>query len=1039
MRSKHISVTAFVLLWLLTSLASAQQQRRIVRPIDNSSTVRLTGTIQPRIRNATDRGPVSPALPLQRMTMVFSPSQQQQSALDQLLAAQQDPNSANYHKWLTPEEFADRFGLAQSDVDVVSAWLTSQGFTVDEVARGRNWIAFSGIAAQVEAAFHAPIHIYAVGGKTHFAASTDISVPDAFAGIVSGVTGLHDFAPSPRIVKANPHVTSSITGNHFIVPGDFATLYNLPSYTNGVPCTSPCLDGTGQSIAIVGQTDLSTDTNPGRNGTPGANGQQYDLVTFRNLAGLPPVNLQIVVNGSDPGLQTSDADEANLDVEWSGGAAPNAKLIYVITSALQNGQGAFGSLVYAVNNNLAPIITVSYGLCENPQFLDTNTYNQLTQAGIQANAQGQAIVAASGDSGAADCDSNLPATNGISVDFPGSMPYSTSIGGTTFTGDTTNPTAPTQSTQYWAGSTNDVAPSAFSYIPETAWNDSSGLSTGTISATGGGASIKYSKPTWQTGPGVPADGARDVPDVSFNASPSHDETVICSQSSCVNNYRNTDTTYDVIGGTSLGAPTFAGILALINQAKGGPQGNINPQLYSLVQSYPLPGDSNTSWAYNDITTGNNIVVCAITQANGNCPNGQIGYSAGPGYDQVTGLGSVDATALIDALTNSPNPHFLVLPASRSVSLSPSSSSAVAVSVTPKEGFTGTIALTCTVSSSLVGATCSYDNSSVSTPGSANLTIQTASGQSLQSGTVTVTGTSGSTTDSVVIGVNPPDFTIAATGTTETVSPGGSTTDTITITPLQGMTGQVSFICTGTTGITCSLGTNPVTITSTSAVTSTLTVNASSGAATGSLNIVATSGTLIHSLPIPVTVNTTAPDFTLTVASPVVSITSGGVITDNLTIASVGGFSSDVAFTCSVPSSLGTTTCAINPSTVAGGSGTAVVTITGAVLTKDRGAPLPFQHRGLGAYATFVFALGMVFTAKPKRGCPTQASFAWVRLVRKGLLALLLLSIMFGALSCGGGGSGGSNGSGPTPLNGNVTITGVGGGITQTITINVTVT
>ena len=1024
---------------LLASCATAQQsqQRRIVRPVDNASTVRLAGTTQPRIRNATDRGPVSDTLPLQRMTMLFSPSQQQQAELDQLLAEQQDPNSPNYHKWLTPEEFADRFGLAQSDIAVVSAWLTSQGFTVDEVARGRNWIAFSGIAAQVAAAFHAPIHSYVVEGKTHFAPSTDISVPDAFAGIVSGVTGLHDFAPSPRIVKANPRVTSSITGNHFIVPGDFATLYNLPSYTNGVPCTSPCLDGTGQSIAIVGQTDLSTDTNPGRNGTPGANGQQYDVVTFRNLAGLPPVNLQIVVNGTDPGLQAGDANEANLDVEWSGAAAPSAKLIYVITSALQNGQGAFGSLVYAVNNDLAPIISVSYGTCESS--LDTSTYNLLNQAGIQANSQGQAIVVAAGDSGAADCDTNLPATNGLAVDFPGSMPYSTSVGGTSFSGDTTNAADPTQPTQYWAGSTNDVAPSAFSYIPETAWNDSSGLSTGTISATGGGASIKYSKPSWQTGPGVPADGARDVPDISINASPSHDETVICSQSSCVNNYRNTDTTYDVIGGTSIGAPTFAGMLALINQAKGSAQGNINPQLYPLVQSYPLPGDSNTSWAFNDIITGNNIVAC--TGSSNGCNGGSLGYSAGPGYDQVTGLGSVDATALVHALTNSPNPHFLVLPTSRSVSLSPSSSSVVAVSVAPKEGFTGTVAMTCVVSSSLVGVTCSYDNTSVSTSGSVNLTIQSGSSQSTETGTVTVQGASGNTTNSVVINVTVGllDFQITSGNVSETVTQGSSATDTITVTPVLGFTGSVSLTCSGTSGLTCSLGTNPVTITSTAAATSTLTVTASSTAATGSITITGTSGSLTHTHQIPVTVNTAAADFTLAIASPVVSITSGGVITDNLTVASVGGFSSDVALTCSVPSSLGATTCAISPPTLTGGSGIAIVTINGAVLSRDRGAPLPFQHRGLGAYATLVFALGIVFTSKPKRGHPAQASFARMGIVslRKVLFGLLLLGLLFGALSCGGGGSGGGNG--PTPLTGNVTITGTGGGTTHTVTINVTVT
>jgi hypothetical protein len=1030
MRLRLLSVSVLL---LLASLANAQQaqQRRIVRPIDNASVVRLAGTTHPRTLNAVDRGPVSPTMQLQRMRTVFSPSAEQQSALDQLLAEQQDRNSPNYHKWLTPEEFGDRFGLAQADIVSVSAWLNAQGFTVEEIARGRNWIAFSGTAAQVEAAFRAPIHNYLVGGKTHFAISSDISIPEAFSGVVTGVTGLHDFAPRPRntITRSRPRLTSSITGNHFLVPGDFATIYNLPSYTNGAVCTSPCTDGTGQTIAVMGQTDLSTDSNPGRNGTPGANGQQYDLVTFRNLAGLPPVNLQIVVNGTDPGLQTGDVDEANLDIEWAGATAPNAKLIYVITSGLNNGSGAFGSLIYAVNNNLAPVITISYGECEvqAPQ----SDLTSLTNAGQQANTQGQAIVAPSGDSGATDCDTNIPATAGLSVDLPASMPYVTAIGGTVLSGDSTNSTDPTQPTQYWAGATNDIVASAFSYIPESAWNDSSGATTGPIAATGGGASVKFTpKPIWQTGPGVPNDGARDVPDVSFAAAPSPAGYLICSQSSCVTNYRNTDTTFFVIGGTSAGTPSFAGILALINQVKGIPQGNINAQLYSFVQTYPLPGNPNTSWVFNDITTGDNKVVCTVGTTG--CSSSPIGYAAGPGYDLVTGLGTVDATALINALTNSPNPSFLVLPVSRSIALAASSSSVVAVSVTPKQGFNSTVALTCTPSSSLTaaGVSCSYDNSNVAAPGTANLTIQSGT-QTSVSGTVTLQGTSGSVTNSVVMNVSVgiQDFQITSGNATETVTPGGSTTDTITITPLQGFTGSVSFTCTGTTGLTCSLSPNPVTATTPSAA-STLTVNAAGTATTGSVTITASSGALTHNRVIPVTVTAAAPNFTLTVASPVVSIPSGTALTTNLTVAAVGSFNSDVALACTVPSSLSTTTCSINPPTAIGGNGTSVITIQGAVLSRDRGAPFPFQHRGLGTYATFVFALGMVFTARPARRRGRRA-------LRNGLFGLFLLCVMFGALSCGGGNNGGG-GSGPTPITGNITITGTGGGVTNTTTINVTV-
>lgn len=281
-----MKLKALALLLALAPLALAQQSQpsRIVRPINNASPVRLAGTVHPRIQNATDEGAVAPTMVLSRMTMMFSRTAAQQAELDQLLNEQQDPNSANYHKWLTPEEFGDRFGLAQGDVNTVSAWLTAQGFQVEEVSRSRTWIAFSGIAAQAEAAFHTNIRKYLVGGAQHFAPASDIAVPDALAGVVSGVTGLHNFAPRALNVKARPHVTSSITGNHFVVPGDFATIYNLPSYSSGQVCTVGCLDGTGQTIGIVGQSNLSTDSNPGRNGTPGVNGQQYDLVTFRNLS-----------------------------------------------------------------------------------------------------------------------------------------------------------------------------------------------------------------------------------------------------------------------------------------------------------------------------------------------------------------------------------------------------------------------------------------------------------------------------------------------------------------------------------------------------------------------------------------------------------------------------------------------------------------------------------------------------------------------------------------------------------------------------------
>jgi subtilase family serine protease len=1008
---------------LVSSLAVAQQplQRRIVRPIDNASTVRLRGTLAPRARADLDRGAVAAAMPMQNMSIVFSRTAAQQAELNQLLVEQHDQSSGNYHKWLTPEEFGDRFGLAEEDVKYVAGWLITQGFTVNEIARSRTWISFSGNAAQVEAAFQAPIRNFVVDGVTHYAPSTEAAVPSALADVVATITGLNDFRPRPhsRARQVNPRLTSSLSGNHFLVPGDFGTIYNLPDYVNGV--FQPGIpDGSGQTIGIVGQTSSS--------GTVTISIISSDVATFRSLSGLPAGNVSTVPVGSPTQFSTGDAEEAALDIEWSGAVAPNASIIFVYsTNALTT------SLQYLVNQGGAAVqvISISYGDCEALVGQISSVESMLAQA----NAQGQSVFAAAGDNGATDCDGTAQnpvttSTQGLAVDYPSSSIYVTGMGGSEFTGDAAatvaNGVAP--ATQYWNGSSNvnDTSATAFSYIPETTWNDTA--TTNTNVGTGGGVSKQFAKPSWQSNDGIPPsvdNGMRDVPDVALVSSPNHDGYIICSQGECQpRSYRrSSDQTFTVIGGTSAAAPAFAGIAALANQRLGSRQGNLNPQIYSLAASSP--------WAFNDITTGDNKMVCAVGTTN--CTSSPIGFSAGPGYDLVTGWGSIDATALLDALAGTPNPHFVLLPNSRNVSLTPGNSSVVAVSVTPKEGFAGSVALTCTPSASLAGVTCSYDNTNVTTPGSANLTIQASSSQGAQSGTVTLQGANGSNTDSVTINVSVvvPDFQMSVGNAVETVNAGATTTDTLTVTPLQGFTGSVNLSCSGTTGLSCSLSPTSVTASTSSAVTSSLTISASSSASTGSITITGTSGSLSHTFQVPVTVNAVAADFTLTVASPVISIPSGGTITDNLTVAPVGGFSADVALTCSVPSSLGTTTCTISPTTVTGGNGTALITFKGAVLGKDRGAPLPFRHRGLGEYATLVFALGMVFASAPDRRLLSK------RTMRNALLGLILLSLTLGAVSCGGGG-GGSSGTGSTPLNGNVTITGTSGSTTHTTTINVTV-
>ncbi len=1022
MESKLTSRCTAVLIGLFILLSSyalgqTAQQNRIVRPVDSRSVVRLQGTVHPLARSASDQGPASPTQRMQRMTLLFAPTAEQQAALDQLLAEQQDPASANYHKWLTPEEFADRFGISSQDINVLAAWLRSQGFTVDETARSRTWIAFSGIAAQVNAAFQTSMHNYMVDGKMHYAAATEPSVPAAFAGVVTGIGALHNFAPHARSVQPKPRLTSSLTGNHFIVPGDFATIYDLQAlYNSGI-------NGTGQTIAIMGQTDLTTDSNPGRNGTPGAvvNGQeqQYDVVTFRNLAGLPALtstNFQtVLVTGvTDPGVVTADANEANLDVEWSGAVAPNANLVYVINNPTTS-NGAFGALEWAVSNVKANIFSISYGECE-PQASATDK-SQLTTAAAQAAAQGQTIVAPSGDSGAADCDSNSPATQGIAVDFPSSIPTVTAVGGTEFSADSANSANPSVPTPYWSGSANDTTASALAYIPETAWNDFT-ITTPSLSAGGGGVSTFFPQPTWQTGLGLPT--GRNVPDISFTASAEHDGYLVCSQSSCVSGYRDATTSFNVIGGTSAPTPSFAGIVALINQKLGAAQGNFNPTLYAQAASAP--------WAFHDITTGNNMVAC--TTGTG-CTNGTLGYSAGPGYDLVTGLGSLDVGTLINALTGVSD--FSVTPSPNSLSLSTNGSGSVTLNLLGTVG--SNITFTCTAVAPLTATTCTTPSPVTTNGGTAvtsTLTVTTTSATS-ETGAVNVTASNGSISHLVPVTVTvngtSPDFQLASTNGSETVTPGGSTTDTISITSVNSFSGSVSFSCSGTTGLTCSMSPNPVTASSSAAVTSTLTVNASSSASTGAITITATSGTLTHTLQILVSAT---PSFNLSASTNSIVLSSGQTGTATITVAPTSGFTSSVALTCSLTSTLGASTCSLSPTTVAGGSGTSTLTINGAVLTGMlRGAPRPFSHPSLGGYATVVFALGMVFTMKPRRMARARGSW-W-----SNLLGLLLLAILLGTVACGGGGSSGG-GSGPTPLSGTVTVTGVSGNLTTSISIPVTI-
>jgi uncharacterized protein (TIGR03437 family) len=584
------------------AIAQSVETSRITQAVDNTRRLALAGNVHPKAVAAAlagnDLGRVAPSLEIPYITLSLAPSAKQQADLEKLLLEQQTPGSPRYHQWLTPEEFGQSFGVSDDDLAKVTRWLQEQGLQVLSVARGRQWIAARGTAAQLEAAFQTEIHQYLADGETHFANASAPSVPAAFGSVVTGVRGLNDFHPKPHLRASPAKSLSSNTAKYnstycdenCLAPDDFATIYDVtPLYSAGI-------NGAGQKIAIAGQIEVNLS----------------DIEQFRSMFNLPandPETLLVPGSQSPGNSNSGDLAESDLDLEWSGAVARNATIIFVYSNDVMT------SVQYAIDQKLAAVVSVSYGSCE-PETA-ASEYNAFVQWGQQANAQGMTWFAASGDDGAADCNDNQ--NPGLAVDLPGSTPYVTSVGGTEFMEG---------AGIYWSATDNANGASALSYIPEMTWNDS--VADGEPSASGGGASILFTKPSWQTGSGVPNDNARHVPDIALNASDDHDPYLVYTGGSL-----------QAYGGTSVPTPSFAGITALLNQhLDSGGVGNVNPKLYSLAQA---------GWAsgmFHDVTIGNNIVTVSCGKRRPNCGNSAVGYYAGVGYDQTTGLGSVDAYRLV---------------------------------------------------------------------------------------------------------------------------------------------------------------------------------------------------------------------------------------------------------------------------------------------------------------------------------------------------------------------------------------------------------
>jgi subtilase family serine protease len=637
-------LTAALLISSQSSFSQTFQtpEPRIRGPLDDSSRVVLPNSRTPRVRTAEDLGALPSSTAIPGITLVFKRSATQEATLQELLSAQQNPASPLYHHWLTPETFANRFGIADEDIAATQSWLTSRGFHIDSVSRSRDRITFSGTAAQVQAAFNTGLrHYRTADNETHFAPSTDLTLPAELAPITAAVLHLSDFRPKPNIkVQTHPHpdYTTLSTQTHYLGPQDIATMYDLNTlYTSG-------FNGSGQGLAVVGQSYASTGSAVSffkGNLSPGSIGN---------------ISLVLVPGSGVEAISPGDEGESEIDLEYSSGIATEANIFFVHVGANQN-YDVFDSLAFAIDQNIAPVISVSYGICESlMSAADLDQGNALFE---QATAQGQTIVAAAGDSGSTACvdftSTGLSITQqqALSVSYPADSPYVTAIGGTQMATGTFAP----GSSQYWSpASSENLSSSLLSYVPEVVWNE--GSSSIGIAAGGGGASTHFSRPTWQSAvPGIPSGAYRLLPDIALQSSIANPGFLFCSDdpsltnsqgetASCANGLGGSNTYFPVAGGTSFATPIFAGLIAILNQAQQETgQGNINPILYGLAST---PG--SYAAVFHDIVSGTNA--CASTTPSCAAP-GESGYAATPGYDEATGLGSVDFGQLAKALPSSP--------------------------------------------------------------------------------------------------------------------------------------------------------------------------------------------------------------------------------------------------------------------------------------------------------------------------------------------------------------------------------------------------
>ncbi len=471
-------------------------------------------------------------------------------ALAQFINDVSTPGNPLYRHFLSPAEFAQRFGATPSAIAFVRSELRSTGLTVSDVSPNNLVLRVTGSATQVAASFHTKLQRYRdISGEIATVATSRIGLASPIARYVAGISGLNGFE--------HPHATSAIANSatarpslagptactsasnaaaarHIYLPSQIAHAYGLDTaYANG-------FNGAGHSVAVVEFADY----------------YRSDMTTYLNCFGLSNTIVDVVMNGGAGASTAADGGaEVELDLQQIASLAPGATIYNYMHPNDSN--GFVDEFNQIANDYLADSVSVSWGLCEAD--ISSAAQQPLLQ---QLAAQGQSVFVAAGDSGSSSCAYNATAGDpsvsySAIVDDPSNSPWVTGIGGLSVT--------------------------SISPLVQTVWNGGCGAPCG----GGGGFSNVYGRPDWQVGPGVTLNNQRQVPDISVMGDPRTGMLAYFAGG------------WHGFGGTSIGAPILGAMAAVGAQACGMSNlGFLNPRLYQMAIN---------GTGISDVTTGSNDI------------------------------------------------------------------------------------------------------------------------------------------------------------------------------------------------------------------------------------------------------------------------------------------------------------------------------------------------------------------------------------------------------------------------------------------------